>query len=33
MKIIIEEAYIVPDLLCDVIVEIELLKLNRMMIE
>jgi len=33
IKIVIEEAYIVPDLSCDVIVGIELLKLNRMMIE
>ncbi len=33
IKIVIEEAYIVPSLSCDVIVKIELLKLNRMMIE
>jgi len=33
MKIVIEEAYIVSSLPCDMIAKIELLKLNRIMIE
>jgi len=33
IKIIIEEVYIVSNLLCDVIVKIKLLKFNRIIIE